>query len=93
MCGIFGIISKKKCNGVLKKSTVSLTHRGPDDSDVWISPDKTIGFAHRRLSIIDLSEAGKQPMSDEEGKIWITYNGEIYNFQEIRNELKEKGNK
>jgi asparagine synthase (glutamine-hydrolysing) len=92
MCGIFGIVDSKGIDrGLLEQASKLMYHRGPDDSDVWISSDKTIGFAHRRLSIIDLSGAGKQPMSDEEGKIWITYNGEIYNFQEIRNELEEKG--
>ncbi|MHA2283475.1 MAG: asparagine synthase (glutamine-hydrolyzing) [Promethearchaeota archaeon] len=92
MCGIFGIVESNGLDkGFLEQARDIMYHRGPDDFGIWISPDKTLGFAHRRLSIIDLSEAGRQPMSDEEGKMWITYNGEIYNFQKIRNELKKKG--
>ena len=84
MCGILGIVYK---NGVdeelIRLARDTMTHRGPDASGFWISPDGTIGLAHQRLSIIDLSKAGKQPMSDIEGRIWITYNGEIYNFHSI----------
>ena len=69
----------------------SMSHRGPDDSGFCLNKEKTVGLGHRRLSIIDLSEAGRQPMSDTAKKVWITFNGEIYNFQEIRDELKEKG--
>ena len=68
-----------------------MVHRGPDAAGIWIHSDKTVGLAHRRLSIIDLSEAGRQPLSAREGRIWITYNGETYNFQEIRRELEKKG--
>jgi asparagine synthase (glutamine-hydrolysing) len=66
-----------------------LRHRGPDGQGVYIQD--SVGLGHRRLAIIDLSEAGKQPMSNEDGSIWVTYNGEIYNFQEIRHTLIEKG--
>ncbi|MBN1254709.1 MAG: asparagine synthase (glutamine-hydrolyzing) [Deltaproteobacteria bacterium] len=76
---------------LLRLARDTMSHRGPDDAGLWMSPDKTIGLAHRRLSILDLSEAGRQPMSDDEGKIWITYNGEVYNFQQIREELTKKG--
>lgn len=92
MCGIFGIVSRNGFNEeLLKSARDTMRHRGPDDSGTWINRDGTVGLAHRRLSIIDLSEAGRQPMSDSEGTSWITYNGEIYNFQEIRRELEGKG--
>jgi len=69
----------------------SLRHRGPDDSGTWLSPDGRVGLGHTRLSIIDLSLAGHQPMSDAGQKLWIVFNGEIYNFQEIRKELEDLG--
>jgi asparagine synthase (glutamine-hydrolysing) len=68
-----------------------MIHRGPDRGGIWVSADQTVGLAHRRLSIIDLSEAGTQPMADSQGQIRVTYNGEIYNFREIRAELEKKG--
>lgn len=66
-----------------------LSHRGPDDEGVCVWGN--IGFGHRRLSIIDLSERGRQPMSNEDGTVWITYNGEIYNHPALREELRKKG--
>ncbi|MBI4847203.1 MAG: asparagine synthase (glutamine-hydrolyzing) [Nitrospirae bacterium] len=94
MCGILGIFDNKRLNeGLLIQMRDTLVHRGPDDSGIWISLDKRIGLAHRRLSIIDLSEAGRQPMSDDEGRIWLTFNGEVYNFAEIREGLIDKGYK
>jgi asparagine synthase (glutamine-hydrolysing) len=92
MCGILGIVDSRGVDErLLKQMRDKMIHRGPDDAGVWLSQDKKVGLAHRRLSIIDLSEAGRQPMSDNEGRILITYNGEIYNFQEIRKELEERG--
>ncbi|MBI4698790.1 MAG: asparagine synthase (glutamine-hydrolyzing) [Nitrospirae bacterium] len=94
MCGILGIVDKKGIDGQqLRKMRDTMVHRGPDDSGCWISRNKEVGLAHRRLSIIDLSEAGRQPMPDSKEKIWVIFNGEIYNFREIRTELKEKGHK
>ncbi|MEW6102917.1 MAG: asparagine synthase (glutamine-hydrolyzing) [bacterium] len=87
MCGICG---KLNLNGspvdksLLEKMTDVLSHRGPDDSGIYIEGE--IGLGHRRLSIIDLS-FGHQPMSNENGKIWIVFNGEIYNFQELKEGL------
>ena len=69
----------------------SMIHRGPDDSGLYISPDRTVGLGHRRLSIIDLSAAGRQPMSDDQRRFWITFNGEIYNFAELRRDLEADG--
>lgn len=92
MCGILGIIDKKGVDErPLMQMRDTMVHRGPDDAGIWIDRAKRVGLAHRRLSIIDLTEAGRQPMPDSEEKIWITFNGEIYNFEDIRRELKEKG--
>lgn len=92
MCGIAGTICRNGCRldeKVLADMTVALRHRGPDDGGTHVvrHDDIEIGLGHRRLSIIDLSAAGHQPMTNEDGTLWITYNGEIYNFGEIREEL------
>lgn len=92
MCGIAGIIDFKGINkNQLLEMRDSMVHRGPDDAGVWINKGNTVGLAHRRLSIIDLSSAGKQPMSGMDETVWITYNGEIYNFPELRKELQSRG--
>ena len=95
MCGICGIISphRKVEVSVLERMRDVLVHRGPDDAGIYVSDDKTAGLGHRRLSIIDLSTAGRQPMTNENGTIWVTYNGEIYNFMELRDELEKKGHR
>ncbi len=87
MCGICGFNGEDK--ELLRTMTSALSHRGPDGEGFY--SDGTMSFGHRRLSIIDLSTSGKQPMSNEEGTIWITFNGEVYNFQELRKELEKKG--
>jgi asparagine synthase (glutamine-hydrolysing) len=69
----------------------ALYHRGPDDAGIWLNQNGRVGLAHRRLAILDLSEAGRQPMHDEVGGTWITYNGEIYNFLELRAQLEQRG--
>ncbi|WP_246232248.1 asparagine synthase (glutamine-hydrolyzing) [Usitatibacter rugosus] len=69
----------------------AMAARGPDGSGLWISPDNRVGLAHRRLAIIDLSAAGAQPMSTEDGQLRITYNGEIYNYRALRSDLESKG--
>lgn len=93
MCGIVGRLNFNKDNfiseGLIKEMVKVLFHRGPDDQGIFI--EKNIGLGHSRLSIIDLSPAGHQPMSDKEGKIWITYNGEIYNFLDLRRDLEKEG--
>src|SRR5437867_2510620 len=91
MCGILGIYygDKRPVDSVLlHQMNATMTHRGPDGEGYHFEPG--IGLAHRRLSIIDLS-GGKQPLSNEDGSIWITFNGEIYNFQELRETLKAHG--
>ena len=69
----------------------SQSHRGPDDEGAWADPAQRVALSHRRLSIIDLSAAGHQPMSNEDGTVWITYNGEVYNHEALRSELEAKG--
>ena len=69
----------------------TLSHRGPDDSDVWSSEDQSVLLAHRRLSILDLSPLGRNPMPWDGGRLRITYNGEVYNFRELRKELEDDG--
>lgn len=87
MCGICGF--NWRDDGLLKSMCESLTHRGPDDSGTRASDGVSLG--HRRLSIIDLSERGRQPMCNEDGSLWIIYNGEIYNYIELRQELEGLG--
>lgn len=92
MCGITGIIYADRDQSVdasvLKSMTDALRYRGPDDEGLYIH--NNVGLGHRRLSIIDI-EGGHQPMSNEDESVWITYNGEIYNFLELRQELIDKG--
>lgn len=86
MCGICGITGTND-RSVIERMASRLAHRGPDGSGVEIFPDDRLALGHRRLSIIDLSERGRQPMSNEDGSVWISYNGEIYNFMELKNSL------
>jgi asparagine synthase (glutamine-hydrolysing) len=86
MCGIAGLIGCGDAD-ILGRMTDSLVHRGPDDRGVEWFVDSNSGVGNRRLAIIDLSPAGHQPMSNAAGNLWITHNGEIYNFREVRKEL------
>ena len=90
MCGICGIAGFTD-RPLLEQMTSIIAHRGPDDSGIYVSPTAQVGLGNRRLSIIDLSAAGHMPMSNEDGRVWITYNGEIYNFRELRRELQDHG--
>ena len=88
MCGICGIISPQGVTeAVVQSMTETLNHRGPDEKGVFA--DSTVGLGHRRLSIIDL-KSGQQPMANTQKTVWITYNGEIYNYKELRKNLLEK---
>ncbi len=94
MCGIIGIISNEAIDpNLVMKMRDTLIHRGPDDQGLYINDNKLVAFGHRRLSIIDLTPKGKQPMSNEDGTIWIVFNGEIYNFKELKQELIKFGHK
>ncbi|MBC8145210.1 MAG: asparagine synthase (glutamine-hydrolyzing), partial [bacterium] len=92
MCGIAGIVGGGN-RETLERMINTLQHRGPDDGGVEWFDGHGVGLAHRRLSILDLSPAGHQPMVNERGSRWITYNGEIYNFLEIRSELIAHGHR
>ncbi len=103
MCGIAGFITndslgRKEAEKVILEMCLSIKHRGPDDYGTYFEgfdkedPLKVV-FGHNRLSIIDLSKFAHQPMTNEDGSIWVTYNGEIYNFLELRQVLAQKGHK
>ncbi len=85
MCGIAGIIGKNASKDVLSKMTNAQKHRGPDYTGFWL--DENVCFGHNRLSIIDLSENANQPFQDEEERYQLIFNGEIYNYLELKNEL------
>jgi asparagine synthase (glutamine-hydrolysing) len=94
MCGIVGLWN---LNGepispaMLARFTDSLAHRGPDGNGFYIDPEASLGFGHRRLAIIDTSDGGRQPMSFGGDRYWIIFNGEIYNFLELKTELEQNG--
>ena len=95
MCGIAGVIGVRGGGRTNEAELTALrdaqTHRGPDDAGLWLSGDSTVGLGHRRLSIIDLSATGHQPMSSADGRLHIVFNGEIYNFPALRKELEGLG--
>src|SRR4029077_17166760 len=95
MCGIAGVINSeldhRELEKVLRKMMQSLHHRGPDDQGYFISKDETAGLVNTRLSILDLSSAGHQPMRSDDERYTITFNGEIYNYASLRAELEELG--
>jgi asparagine synthase (glutamine-hydrolysing) len=87
--GVFNVDGRPVSVGVLRRMTDVVRHRGPDGEGFWV--DSFVGFGHRRLAIIDLSPLGHQPMQTDDGSLIITYNGEIYNFPNLRVELEAKG--
>src|SRR5438128_6630652 len=92
MCGISGIFNvngEPASTVVLRRMTDALAHRGPDGEGFY--SDAFVALGHRRLAIIDLSSAGHQPMVSRDGHVVLSYNGEIYNFQELRAELERLG--
>lgn len=94
MCGITGLINfsgKPTSDDAVELMADTLRHRGPDDEGCHV--DGNVGLGHRRLAIIDLSMSGRQPMSTADGRFTITYNGEVYNFRELRTELEERGHR
>ncbi len=94
MCGIAGFLSKGTVlpgEGLLRAMGDSMAHRGPDASGTYLSPDGRTGLSHRRLSILDLSPAGAQPMFSADGSMILSFNGEVFNFRELRTELAGRG--
>ncbi len=95
MCGICGLLQlpgKQPISlDMLGRMSALISHRGPDDSGTYVSPDQSVGLSNRRLAIIDPSDSGRQPFSNEDSTIWVVYNGETYNYVEIRNDLKARG--
>jgi asparagine synthase (glutamine-hydrolysing) len=95
MCGITGFIpaeklSKQSINAIVLKMTNQIASRGPDSFGSWVDDHARIGFGHRRLAILDLSNAGHQPMESSCGRYILTFNGEIYNHLDIRKSLESK---
>ena len=95
MCGIVGKISTEApvSPDLIVAMRETLRHRGPDDAGMWVSSDGRAALGHRRLSIIDLSPAGRQPMTDSTGELQVVFNGEIYNYQQLRAELEQLGHR
>jgi asparagine synthase (glutamine-hydrolysing) len=96
MCGINGIFAYHSTADPVDRTELTRTRdhmsaRGPDSKGEWIAGDGRVGFGHRRLSIIDLTEAGAQPMASADGKLIVTFNGEIYNYRELRRRLEAQG--
>src|SRR5688500_9508313 len=95
MCGIAGAMrltaGAEPRGDVVRAMCDTLQHRGPDDAGVWCDPGGGAVLGHRRLSIVDLSAAGHCPMPNEDGSVWITYNGEVYNHAGIRRDLETRG--
>lgn len=93
MCGIAGVIDFEKgvTDAEVRSMTDAIRHRGPDDEGLYINANKAVGLGHRRLSFLDLSEKGRQPLCNEDGTVWITFNGEIYNYRELKKELEQYG--
>src|SRR5687768_8293692 len=92
MCGILGFAGQHPIDAdTLLAMTSKLSHRGPDDSGLWLADDRVAVVSDRRLAIIDLSAPGRQPMIDHAGRVHVAFNGEIYNYLELRAELQAAG--
>src|SRR5574341_1406190 len=95
MCGIAGVFHRDGAPAdadVLRRMAATISHRGPDATAVKVF-DGGCGLAHTRLKILDLSEAAAQPLANDDGTIWVSFNGEIYNFAALREELAAKGHR
>ena len=96
MCGIAGFIHiggapSFDARAIIGAMTRRIAHRGPDGEAAWFSPDGRVTLGHRRLAIVDLSPLGAQPMTNEDGSVWVVFNGEIYNHDELREQLRQRG--
>jgi asparagine synthase (glutamine-hydrolysing) len=97
MCGICGVLAFNDSFTCDERVAVAMrdtmTHRGPDDAGVWSSRAGRVALGHRRLSIVDVSHSGHQPMCNEDGSVWVVFNGEIYNHDKLRSELESRGHR
>jgi asparagine synthase (glutamine-hydrolysing) len=98
MCGIcgiyeYGVSEPAVTAGLIAGMRDTMTHRGPDDAGVYVTEDRRVGLGNRRLAIVDLSPAGRNPMPNEDGRVWITFNGEIYNHERLRPGLVARGHR
>lgn len=93
MCGFSGIFQARNSDlaSIITRMNDALVHRGPDDRGVWVDENAGLALGHRRLAIVDLSEAGHQPMHSSCGRFLIVFNGEIYNHTELRQKLDNEG--
>src|SRR5438093_13573669 len=97
MCGITGFVLAKpsqsadELTGTVMAQASALAHRGPDDHGIWVDATCGVALGHRRLSIVDLSPAGHQPMTSHNGRYVLILNGEIYNYRELRSEVEREG--
>ena len=97
MCGIAGFVDLSRATppdrlvATVRRMARTLHHRGPDDDGAWIEAAAGVALAHRRLSILDLSPSGHQPMESRDRRYVLSYNGEVYNFEKLRAELAQKG--
>ena len=96
MCGIAGIYAYRDAADTIDRAELRrirdyMSARGPDGFGEWLTQDGRMGFGHRRLSIIELSDRGAQPMQSADGKLVVTFNGEIYNYRALRSELEAEG--
>src|SRR5579885_3488882 len=90
MCGICGVAGPAARAELVERMCGQIVHRGPDDQGIWAQPGVALGM--RRLSIIDVA-GGHQPMSNEDGAVWIVFNGEIYNYLDVRKDLEGRGHR
>src|SRR5215217_4578977 len=97
MCGVCGILAFRdtfpSSQAIAERMADTMRHRGPDDAGAKSLAGGAVSLAHRRLSIVDLSASGRQPLSNEDGDVWITFNGEIYNHAELRAGLRARGHR
>ena len=96
MCGFAGFLTSKSMEGAAMSAALTpmircLAHRGPDQEGQWTSPEDGVGLGFRRLAIVDLTEEGDQPMTSASGRFKLTFNGEVYNFRELRDQLHRRG--
>src|SRR5262245_66524053 len=99
MCGIAGFFESSRhrgveeCEAIARRMASALAHRGPDDEGTWTDAEAGVALGHRRLAILDLSSEGHQPMRSADGRFAIVFNGEIYNFLDLRRELESSGHR